>query len=260
MVRLAGVSKTYLAGTDREVPAVHPTDLDIPKGRVQGVLGFSGAGKSTLLRLTNLLEQPTTGTVTVDGQELTSLRGRDLRAARQHIGMIFQAFNLLASRTTLGNVEFALEVAGVPRQRRRARALECLDIVGLADRARFYPAQLSGGQRQRVGIARAIANDPKVLLCDEATSSLDPHTTLSVLRFLKKINRELDMTMVVVTHEINVATYLCDDLAVMDSGRIVERLDMRAEQVVPRTPLGRFLFDTMHGWTDDTELPGKGEL
>jgi D-methionine transport system ATP-binding protein len=259
MIELEGVSKTFLEGTDGEVLAVKPTDLTVLKGRIQGVLGFSGAGKSTLLRLVNLLEQPTAGVVRVDGQALTSMSDGELRRARRSIGMIFQSFNLLSNRTCLANVEFALEFANRTKRQRRQRAMECLEIVGLTDKARAYPAQLSGGQRQRVGVARALANDPNVLLCDEATSSLDPHTTLSILRFLKQINRELEMTILVVTHEINVATYLCDDLAIMDNGNIVERLDLNDPEVEPRSPLGRFLFDTMEGWTDETELPDKEE-
>lgn len=254
MIELRGVAKTFVTRAGR-VDAVLPTDLSIAHGEIVGLLGFSGAGKSTLLRLINLLERPSAGSVQVDGRELTALANHALRAARRPIGMIFQQFNLLSHRTALDNVAFALEVAGLPHAERAPRAIKALRVVGLEDKAGSYPAQLSGGQKQRVAIARALVNDPKLLLCDEATSALDPHTSLSILKFLKKLNRERGMTIVIVTHDINVAQFLCSRCAVMEHGRIVEWLDMA--NPAPQGALARFFFETAKGWTDATELPAE---
>jgi D-methionine transport system ATP-binding protein len=251
MIELRGVSKRFDAG-DREVQAVAPTDLTVDRGRIVGIVGFSGAGKSTLLRLVNLLERPTSGTVHVDGKDLTSLGPRDLRRARRDIGIIFQGFNLMARRTAVENVAFPLEVAGVGRDERMARARESLARVDLLDCADSFPAQLSGGQKQRVGIARALVTRPKVLLSDEATSALDPHTTLTILRSLKELNEDLGLTIIVVTHEINVVSYLCDEAAVMERGHIVERLQVKGTAPQPSTPLGRFLFASATGWDEET--------
>lgn len=251
MIELQGVSKRFVAG-DREVQAVVPTDLRVEAGRIVGIIGFSGAGKSTLLRLVNLLERPSTGTVQVDGRDLTALPARELRAARRDIGIIFQGFNLMSRRTALENVAFPLEVAGVRRDERLGRARESLERVDLLDCAGSYPAELSGGQKQRVGIARALVTRPKVLLSDEATSALDPHTTLTILRSLKALNEELGLTILVVTHEINVVSYLCDEAAVMERGRIIERLQVKGTTPDPTTPLGRFLFASASGWDDET--------
>ncbi|ANE45179.1 ABC transporter [Paenibacillus swuensis] len=256
MIHLQNVSKTYPSNQGKSAPefiAVQPSSLQVEQGQVYGIVGFSGAGKSTLLRLINLLEVPTTGSVHVDGQDLTMLSQEELRIARRSIGMIFQNFNLLSNKTALQNVEFALDVAGIDAASRKKRALECLDIVGLSDKAGHYPAQLSGGQKQRVAIARALANNPKVLLCDEPTSALDPHTTLSLLKFLKEINRKWKVTIVIVTHEINVVKYLCDEVAVMENGHIIETLDMRDPHVQPSSKLGRFLFDTADGFTKEAD-------
>ena len=252
MIELEQVSKTFGTG-ERAVHALHPTDLSVPAGSVYGLLGFSGAGKSTLLRLINRLEEPSSGRVRVAGQDLTGLPPSALREARQQVGMIFQQFNLLSNRTALENVSFALEVAGVPAARRRERAREALAAVGLSDKASTYPAQLSGGQKQRVAIARALSTEPRVLLSDEATSALDPHTALSILRLLKQLNRERGMTMVLVTHDIKVAHYLCEHAVVLEKGRVVDRIDMGNPH--PASALGRFFFETARGWTDDTELP-----
>ena len=252
MIELSGVSKTY--GTAQApIHALHPTDLKLDEGQVVGLLGFSGAGKSTLLRLVNLLETPSSGRVSLGGQDLTGLTAAELRQARQQVGMIFQQFNLLSSRTALENVAFALEVAGLAASVRRERAREALSAVGLSDKETAFPAQLSGGQKQRVAIARALAMRPKILLSDEATSALDPHTALSILRLLKQLKRERGMTMVVVTHDIKVASYLCEQSVVLEKGRVVDRIDMRNPQPVSR--LGKFFFETARGWTDDTELP-----
>lgn len=251
MIELEAVAKRFetRSGT---IDAVLPTDLTIDAGRIMGVVGFSGAGKSTLLRLINLLETPTTGTVRVDGRDLTAMTTAQLRAARRDIGIIFQGFNLLASRTVLENVAFPLRLAGVDRSERRQRGMEMLERVGLGDKARAYPAQLSGGQKQRVGIARALVTRPKVLLSDEATSALDPHTTLTILRTLKELNADLGLTMVVVTHEINAVTYLCDEVAVMERGKVIEHLPLAGVKPAPTTLLGRFLFDSADGWDEGT--------
>ena len=252
MIELTQVSKRFQVG-GRTIDAVQPTDLRIASGEVFGLLGFSGAGKSTLLRLINRLEEPSAGSVRVHGQEMVSLSGEALREARQRIGMIFQQFNLLSHRTALHNVEFALEVAGMPAAQRRAKAREAMAAVGLSDREQSYPAQLSGGQRQRVAIARALATSPSVLLCDEATSALDPHTALSILRLLQQLNRERGMTIVIVTHDIKVANYLCQHCVVLEQGRVVDRIAMDNPQ--PQSLLGRFFFETAKGWTDQTVLP-----
>ena len=252
MIELQQVSKSF-SGRGQTVHALLPTDLTIAAGEVVGLLGFSGAGKSTLLRLINRLEEPTSGRVLVDGQDLTALSPAALRQARQQVGMIFQQFNLLSSRTALENVMFSLEVGGYPTDERRERALRALQGVGLDDKRDAYPAQLSGGQRQRVAIARALATEPKVLLCDEATSALDPHTALSILRLLRDLNRRQGMTIVVVTHDIKVASYLCHRSVVLEKGSVVDRIDMARPE--PRSRLGRFFFETAKGWTDQTELP-----
>ncbi|WP_067500693.1 methionine ABC transporter ATP-binding protein [Actinoplanes sp. TFC3] len=221
MITVSGLRKTYHARR-REVVAVNDVDLEVRPGEIFGVLGRSGAGKSTLLRCVNLLERPDAGTVLVDGVELTALSDRKLRAARRRVGMIHQHFALLSSRTVAGNVAFPLEVAGVPRTQRSARVAELLELVGLSDRAGAYPAQLSGGQKQRVGIARALAAEPTVLLSDEATSALDPDTTRSILDLLLDLNRRLGLTILLITHEMDVVKRVCHAAAVMREGRFTE--------------------------------------
>nr|WP_221473746.1 ATP-binding cassette domain-containing protein [Planomonospora venezuelensis] len=206
----------------REVVALGGVDLRVRQGEIFGVLGQSGAGKSTLLRCVNLLERPTAGTVSVAGQELTALGEAELRRARQRIGMIHQHFALLSSRTVAGNVAFPLEVMGAGRAERGRRVAELLELVGLADKAGAYPGQLSGGQKQRVGIARALAGNPSVLLSDEATSALDPGTTQSILALLKTLNRELGLTVLLITHEMHVVKGVCDSVAVMRDGLVEE--------------------------------------
>jgi D-methionine transport system ATP-binding protein len=252
MIELRQVSKTFEV-RGQAVHALLPTDLTVAEGQVVGLLGFSGAGKSTLLRLINRLEEPSSGSVRVGGTDLVGLSQAELRQARQQIGMIFQQFNLLSSRTALDNVAFSLEVAGVDAAARRQRAREALNAVGLSDKEHAHPAQLSGGQKQRVAIARALATNPRILLCDEATSALDPHTALSILRLLKQLNRERGMTMVMVTHDIKVASYLCEQSVVLEKGRVVDRIDMA--NAAPQSLLGKFFFETAKGWTDATELP-----
>lgn len=204
------------------VTAVDGVSLQIQEGEIFGIIGYSGAGKSTLIRTINGLEKPTSGTIHVDGQNISAISGKQLREVRQHIGMIFQHFNLLWSRTVRENIAFPLEIAGVPRQKRLKRVDELIELVGLKGKENSYPSELSGGQKQRVGIARALANQPRVLLCDEATSALDPETTDAILDLLAKINREFDLTIVIITHEMHVIRKICHRVAVMDAGKIVE--------------------------------------
>jgi D-methionine transport system ATP-binding protein len=217
------VSKTYPARADHApVAALSDIDLHVKAGRILGVIGPSGAGKSTLIRLVNGLEQASAGTISLFGQDATRLSESEWRAARRGIGMIFQHFNLLSSRTVYDNVAFPLEIAGTDRTTIEKRVSELLNLVGLTDKAQRYPAELSGGQKQRVGIARALATEPAILLCDEATSALDPETTQSILDLLREINRTLGVTILLITHEIPVIKEICDDVAVIEQGRIIE--------------------------------------
>jgi len=222
MIELRGVGKVYAQG-GREVVALQDVSLRVEPGEVFGVLGQSGAGKSTLIRCVNLLERPTSGRVRVNGKELLEMKPEELRQARQGIGMIFQHFNLFSSQTVAGNVAYPLEVAGLPRERIRERVAELLALVGLSDKADVYPARLSGGQKQRVGIARALAPRPRILLSDEATSSLDPETTRSVLSLLRDINQRLGLTILLITHQMEVVKAICDSVAVLEKGRLVEQ-------------------------------------
>jgi len=223
VIRLIDVHKSYrVAG--REVPALHPFSLDIASGEAFGIIGLSGAGKSTLIRLINLLERPSGGRIEIDGTDLTALAEPELRAARRRIGMIFQHFNLLESRTVAANVAFPLQLAGARDPARIAqRVAALLERVGLAEHRDKYPSQLSGGQKQRVGIARALASEPSIQLCDEATSALDPQTTAAVLDLLAGIRRELGLTIVLITHEMDVVRRLADRVAVLEAGHIVEQ-------------------------------------
>ncbi|GAA4772947.1 methionine ABC transporter ATP-binding protein [Microbacterium gilvum] len=223
-ITLTGVSKTYPPAKrgGSPVSAVDDVTLAIEKGDIFGVIGYSGAGKSTLVRLVNGLEPVTAGSIDIDGTDITRLSEGGLRQVRQRIGMIFQRFNLLRSRSIRRNVAYPLEVAGVPRAERARRVTELLEFVGLADKADAYPEQLSGGQQQRVGIARALAVDPEILLADEATSALDPETTDEVLELLARVNRELGVTIVVITHEMDVIARIANKVAVMEAGRVVE--------------------------------------
>lgn len=250
MVSLHDVTKVFAASTAKGAPvhAVDGVSLDIERGDVFGVIGWSGAGKSTLVRLINALERPTSGRVVVDGVDLTELSERGLRPARAGIGFIFQQFNLLRSRTVAGNIAYPLKVAGWSRDKRAARVAELLEFVGLSDKARQYPDQLSGGQKQRVGIARALATNPALLLADEATSALDPETTKDVLDLLRRVNQELGVTIVVITHEMSVVSYLCHRVAVMESGKVVEQGSVydvfsRPELDITRRFIGSALHD-----------------
>ena len=222
MITLENVTKIYEAASG-SITAVDNVSLQIKEGEIFGIIGYSGAGKSSLIRLLNGLEKPTSGKVIVAGRDMANIKGKELRKARQEIGMIFQHFNLLWSRTVHENIAFPLEIAGIPKEKRKKRVDELIQLVGLQGREHAYPSQLSGGQKQRVGIARALANNPKVLLCDEATSALDPQTTDSILELLVDINKRLGLTIVLITHEMHVIRKICDRVAVMENGKIVEQ-------------------------------------
>ncbi|WP_369303353.1 methionine ABC transporter ATP-binding protein [Pseudomonas sp. N2-5-1-1] len=238
MIVVEGVSKTY---ADGQPAALDNVSLRINDGSIFGIVGRSGAGKSTLLRCLNLLERPTSGRILLDGQDLTQLSDRQLREQRQRIGMIFQGFNLLHSRTVAGNVAVPLEIAKVPKVERAARVAELLALVGLSDKAEAFPSQLSGGQKQRVGIARALAARPTYLLSDEATSALDPQTTASILELLRDINRQLGVTIVLITHELEVVKAICDSAVSLADGRVVESGTLLQLQADPASHLGRSL-------------------
>ena len=252
MIRLDSVSKTFHRAGQAQVVALADVSLTVERGEIFGVIGPSGAGKSTLIRLVNLLERPTAGTVTVDGTELTALPESALRAERRKIGMIFQHFALLSSRTVFGNVALPLELAGLDRRTIAARVDRLLELVGLTDKRDRYPAELSGGQKQRVGIARALASEPNVLLCDEATSALDPETTASILQFLARINRELGLTIVLITHEMAVIKAICHRVAVLEQGRVIEQARVFDLFTRPQTATSRAFVASVTG----AELPG----
>lgn len=242
MIDLDNVSKKYETRGKGWFSAVEPISLHIDQGEIFGLMGYSGAGKSTLLRLINLLERPDTGTVRVDGQNLTAMNAAELRCARQNIGMVFQQFNLLSNRTVAGNVAFPLEIAGWDKAKIAARVAQCLEVVNLSERAGHYPAQLSGGQKQRVGIARALAPNPKVILADEPTSALDPITTRSILGCLKDINTRFNVTIVLVTHEMNVIRRLCRRTALLHNGRLLEVADVRKGIIFAESEIGKELL------------------
>ncbi|MGN7765400.1 methionine ABC transporter ATP-binding protein [Paenibacillus sp. 22594] len=240
MLSLNGVSKGFDLKEGRYL-AVDKVSLEVRTGAIHGIIGASGAGKSTLLRLINLLERPDEGTVSIDGRLLTELPEKLLRQERQKIGMIFQQFNLVGNATVSRNVAIPLELAGVPRSGRIERVRECLKFVGLMDKAEQYPAQLSGGQRQRVAIARALANSPKLLLCDEPTSALDPGTTADILGVLQHINDVLGVTVIIVTHELDVVRRICTDVSVMEGGRIVDSFSREDEEfLAPEDHMGGY--------------------
>ena len=241
MIQLQDVCKTYGEG-ERAHHALRNVNLTINDGDVFGIIGASGAGKSTLVRCLNLLERPTEGSIIYDGRDITNLSGKALLELRAQVGMIFQNFSLFQQRTVLRNVTFPLELRGEKKEAREARAHELLELVGLADLAQRYPSQLSGGQQQRVAIARALANNPKVMLCDEATSALDPRTTASILQLLQNINRNLGVTLVVITHSLPVASKICNRVAVIDQGRIVEEGVTAKVFSDPQSPVTRELL------------------
>ena len=250
MITLLGVSKQFVIekeGKTTSFTAVQPTDLTVQSGEIYGIIGASGAGKSTLIRCVNLLERPSEGSVVIDGVDLTALSERELITQRRKIGMIFQHFNLLHSRTTFENIALPLELSGTPKAAIANKVGDLLELVGLSDKKEVYPANLSGGQKQRVAIARALASDPKVLLCDEATSALDPATTQSILTLLKKINEELGITILLITHEMDVVKRICDKVAVMDKGVLIEQGKVGEIFANPQTKLAKsFIRSTFH--------------
>ncbi len=241
MIRINGLSKVYGAGPNAVV-ALDKVDLCIERGDIHGIIGMSGAGKSTLIRCINRLDTPTEGQIFIDGEDVLAMNARQLRALRKRVSMIFQHFNLLMQKTVSKNIRYPLEIAGVPARRANERVRELLSIVGLESKAMAYPSQLSGGQKQRVAIARALASDPEVLLCDEATSALDPMTTQSILSLLQKINRDMGITIVVITHEMAVIRQICNRVTIIDGGKIVEEGSVDDVFNHTKSAAGRRLF------------------
>ncbi|WP_067844002.1 methionine ABC transporter ATP-binding protein [Amphibacillus sediminis] len=249
MIEIDKLSKVF-KGSSHDVQAVDQISLQIKKGEIFGVIGYSGAGKSTFIRLINRLEEPTAGTVSIDGQNITTLDKKALRLSRQEIGMIFQHFNLLWSRTVRENIAFPLEIAGLAKNERNERVNQLISLVGLSGKEDAYPSQLSGGQKQRVGIARALANNPKVLLCDEATSALDPETTDSILSLLIDINEKLGLTIILITHEMHVIQKICHNVAVMENGKIVEQGSVLDVFSHPQQPVTKKFVEQVMGKPD----------
>ncbi|MCI5831805.1 MAG: ATP-binding cassette domain-containing protein [Clostridiales bacterium] len=243
MIELRHISKDFGTG-EHAVHAVQDVSLTVETGEIFGIIGFSGAGKSTLVRCINLLERPTSGEVLLDGQELTALPPKQLRQTRKKIGMIFQHFNLMPSRTVAGNVAYPLRGSGLSREQIAAKVQSLLELVGIGDKADAFPSQLSGGQKQRVAIARALANDPSVLLCDEATSALDPQTTKAILHLLRDLNAKLGLTIVLITHEMAVVREICHRVAVMEHGRVAEQGEVFNVFVDPRQDITRSFIQT----------------
>ena len=240
IIEIKNLSKIFGSG-DGKVAALQNVSVAVKPGEIFGIIGLSGAGKSTLVRCINLLEHPTEGQVLFHGQDLTGLKDRELRMQRRKISMIFQSFNLLDQRTSLDNICFPLELAGVSKKDARKRAMELLEIVGLPDKANAYPVQLSGGQKQRIAIARALASDPEVLLCDEATSALDPTTTDSILKLLQKINKERGITVIIITHQMSVIEQICHRVAILDAGQVAEIGEVEQVFANPQSAAGRRL-------------------
>ena len=257
MIEFTHVSKDFGSG-EKMVRAVRDVSLTIQDGEIFGIIGFSGAGKSTLVRCINLLERPTNGTVVVDGKEMTALSPKELRLARRKIGMIFQHFNLMPSRTVFGNVAYPLQGQGLSKQAIQNKVRKLLKLVDIADNETAYPSQLSGGQKQRVAIARALANDPKVLLCDEATSALDPQTTKAILTLLKDLNQKLNLTIVMVTHEMAVVKEICDHVAIMEHGQVVEQGEVFSLFADPKQPITQNFIRTTSNLQKIEELIAEG--
>lgn len=242
MIELRDITKIFPSGSDTaEVRALDHVSLSIADGDIYGVIGMSGAGKSTLVRCINYLEKPSSGQIVIDGRDLSTLSDKEIRALRRSISMIFQNFNLLMQRNCLANVTFPMEIAGVPKKQAEQRAYELLDIVGLREKAKAYPAQLSGGQKQRIAIARALASDPKVLLCDEATSALDPKTTRSILELIRKINEQMGITVIFITHQMSVVEEVCRHVAILDDGKVAEEGEVAAVFSSPKSDAARKL-------------------
>ena len=265
MIQLSHIEKTYDSPSG-PVKALKGINLTIERGEIFGIIGLSGAGKSTLIRCINMLERPTAGKVIVDGQDMTVMSEKELRKARKNIGMIFQHFNLLSSATVYDNIAFQLRLSHTPEAEIKKKVLPLLELVGLADKAHQYPSQLSGGQKQRVGIARALASEPKVLLCDEATSALDPQTTRSILELIQDINRKLSLTVVVITHEMQVIKDICDKVAVIENGVIAEQGTVLEVFTNPQKPITKDFISVLlsnelpaafrGGEVSKTPLPG----
>ena len=265
MIQLSHIEKTYDSPSG-PVKALKGIDLTIERGEIFGIIGLSGAGKSTLIRCINMLERPTAGKVIVDGQDMTAMSEKELRKARKNIGMIFQHFNLLSSATVYDNIAFPLRLSHTPEAEIKKKVLPLLELVGLADKAHQYPSQLSGGQKQRVGIARALASDPKVLLCDEATSALDPQTTKAILSLIQDINKKLGLTVVVITHEMQVIKDICDKVAVIENGVIAEQGTVLEVFTNPQKPITKDFISVLlsnelpaafrGGEVSKTPLPG----
>ena len=252
-IEFRNVSKVFKT-KDREVTAVDDVTLTVEPGEILGVIGYSGAGKSTLVRLINGLDMPTSGELLLDGTDIVGMPERKLREIRRNVGMIFQQFNLFSSRTAAGNIEYPLKLAGVDKKERERRVAELLDFVGLGERGENYPEQLSGGQKQRVGIARALATNPSLLLADEATSALDPETTQEVLGVLRRVNEELGITIVVITHEMDVIRAIADKVAVMENGKVVEYGSVYDVFANPQTAVAqRFAATSLRNRPDEVE-------
>lgn len=256
MIEIKNLSKTFET-KDGTVEALKDVNIDVRDGDIFGIIGMSGAGKSTLVRCINVLERPTSGSVIIDGEDVSKLSEKELRAVRRKVTMIFQGFNLLMQRTCLKNICFPLELAGVKKAEAETRAKELLEIVGLPDKANAYPSQLSGGQQQRIAIARALATDPKVLLCDEATSALDPKTTQSILALIKEINEKTGITVVVITHQMSVVEQICNRVAILDGGKVAEIGDVGKIFATPQSEAAKRLV--FPEGTDGILEPVQGE-
>lgn len=265
MIELKNLSKTFVL-SDGSVDALNDVSLTVEDGDIYGIIGASGAGKSTLVRCINMLEKPTSGTVIIDGTDLSTLSPKALRAERKKIAMIFQGFNLMMQKNCLKNVCFPLELAGAKRAEAKKRALELLETVGLEDKAKAYPAQLSGGQQQRVAIARALACDPKILLCDEATSALDPNTTASVLELLREINEKLGITVIMITHQMSVVKAICNNVAILEKGSVAEKGSVEEIFSNPKTDAAKLLVfseqltEDMNKRLKENAAEGKSEV
>ncbi|MBQ7983734.1 MAG: ATP-binding cassette domain-containing protein [Clostridia bacterium] len=259
MIEIRNLTKTFSASAQDGSPvsfdALKNVSLTVGDGDIYGIIGMSGAGKSTLVRCINMLERPTEGQVLIDGVDVGALNPRELRAVRREVTMIFQGFNLLMQRTCLANITFPLELSGMKRAEAKKKAVELLETVGLPDKANAYPAQLSGGQQQRIALARALATNPKVLLCDEATSALDPNTTHAILELIRKINRELGITVIIITHQMSVVEEVCSHVAILDAGEVVEQGEVAEVFANPKSDAAKRLVypDAGNGADDDAE-------
>ncbi|POT26502.1 methionine ABC transporter ATP-binding protein [Citrobacter freundii] len=253
MIVLKNISKVFTPGR-LAITAVDNVNLTVEQGQIYGIIGYSGAGKSTLIRLLNGLEKPTSGSVTINGHDISAARGESLRQARLKISMVFQHFNLLWSRTVSENIAFSMQIAGASKASIKTRVAELITLVGLSGRENAYPSQLSGGQKQRVGIARALANNPDVLLCDEATSALDPQTTDQILDLLLDINRRFKLTIVLITHEMHVVRKICDRVAVMENGKVVEEGDVLNVFTHPQQPITRQFVRQVSQYAEEDEF------